>query len=229
MNPSTRVVIFCYEGDRHQVELLLPYFQHHQCPITIMSPVDSKVRIKGFECIHAGRRAYIGEASISRHREHLRLLLVYPEKHFFLCDPDSFCLSPEFPARLYRDANETVWSNECVETRPHETPYDKIAMQPPYFLTKDTIKRLLAAHVPLHPITQYIDWWWVAHCWRAGIVHRPFTLMEHASTYMPGAVIDDPWQQLDYRIRCMGAVMMHPIKTPEQIAGCVAAYASRIS
>lgn len=229
MNPSTRVVVFCYEGDRHQVENLLPYYRHHGCPVTIMSPVDSKVRIPGFECIHAGRRAYIGDTSIARHREHLRLLLVYPEKHFLLCDPDSFCLSPEFPARLYRDANETVWSNECVEPRPHETPYDKIAMQPPYFLTKDTIKRLLAAHVPTHPITQYIDWWWVAHCWRAGIVHRPFTLLEHESTYMPGIVIEDPWQQLDYRIRCMGTVMMHPIKTPEQLAGCVSAYASRIS
>lgn len=231
LNPDTRVVVFCYAGDRHQVENLMPNYRRHGAPISVLSPEDSPVRIDGVECLHAGRRAYIGQDSLTRHRLHLKLLLDRcPEKYFFLNDPDSFCVSPELPARLYRDAEDTVWGNEVVEPRPHWSPYPKIAIQPPYFLTRETIRRLLEAPDPgCHPITPYIDWYWVALCYSAAITHRPFTLLEHPSTAVAPFIGSDPWDQLAYRIRHCGTTMMHPIKTVQQIDLCNLAFSQKDS
>ena len=196
-----------------------------------MSPADSPVSIiaHGVDNQLVGKRAYIGRDSLERHRGCLSVCLEYPENYFLLHDADSLCLSPELPRVLFEVADKgLVWSNEVIEPRPHETPYRKIAMQPPYFLTRHTLYRILTAPpIPEHPITPYIDWWWTAHCWSAGVDCRPFTDLEHPATYMPGTSISDPWQQLDYRIRTTGTIMMHPIKTDEQLQGCLSAYAGR--
>lgn len=226
MNEDTCVAVFCYAGDAELVQRHSPQYFHHCAPVVVLSPKDSPVLLSGADCYQAGERAYIGQASIDRQRAHLKLLLERRhEKYFLLCDADSFIVSAKIPDRLYRDSNITVWSNECFEPRPHASIYEKIAMQPPYWLTRDSIERLLAAPiVPLHPITPYIDHWWVQHTSSAGLVHRPFTLLEQECNYVfkpVGPEEQHCWQMLDYRIRYRGAVAMHPIKTQEQHQLCV--------
>ena len=227
MNEDTRIVVFCYDGDRDLVERHFPVHRSHQCPISIMSPSDSTVFIGGADCRNAGKRAYIGQDSINRHRAHLEMCLEYSEQYFLLHDADSLCLSPEIPHRWHRHADTCVFSGEVPETRPHETPYPKTAMQPPYYLHRSTIAQLLAAEpVEVHPITPYIDWWWTAQCWKAGVSHLPHSVLMHPSTG-PKFTGSDPWETAAYSIRHCGAVMMHPIKDKAQLDIVCAAYAER--
>jgi hypothetical protein len=102
-----------------------------------------------------------------------------------------------------------------------------VAMQPPYYLHRSTIHKLLSAPpVDVHPITPYIDWWWTAQCWRACISHLPHSVFMHPPTG-PQFNVGDPWETAAYSIRHSGAVMMHPIKTREQFDIVCRAYAER--
>src|SRR6202040_3913014 len=101
MNENTRVVICCYEGDAHQ--LCMPGYLQHGCPITVMSPDDSRVVIPGVDCAHAGKRAYIGQDSLDRQLLHMELMLTYPEDHFLCHDSDSIVLDAKLPDYLYAE------------------------------------------------------------------------------------------------------------------------------
>lgn len=232
MNDNTRVVVFCYQGDQDLVHRHLPTHQAHGCPITVMSPADSPVSIiaHGVDNRLVGKRAYIGRDSLERHRGCLSVCLEYPENYFLLHDADSLCLSPELPRALFDAAdNEVVWSNEVVDPRPHETPYRKIAMQPPYFLTRHTIYRILVApQIPEHPVTPYIDWWWTAHCWSAGVSTKPFADCEYASPFAGPLNVDGYWGWREHMIRDRGCIMQHPIKTQEEYDRTNAVYANRV-
>jgi hypothetical protein len=209
MNPRTLVSVHCYEGDQHQVKDFLPWYMHHECPVIIMSPEDSPVIIRPHICHHAGRRAYIGQESLDRQRKHLEILLGYPHDFFLLNDSDSFCISPELPKYLYEES-QYFWSNECGEPRPHPSPYPKIAMQPPYFVSRRNLERMVrvAPRIAVHPITPYIDWFMLAMVYEAGIEHRPFTCKERST----GSQETDPWEQLYARTRHGGCLFHHPIK-----------------
>jgi hypothetical protein len=177
MNPDTLVVVHCYSGDAEQVKNALPIYLSHECPVLILSPEDAPVIIDhpGVECRQAGKRGYFGQDSLDRQRAHLEILLEYPQTYFLLNDSDSVCLSPEIPAYLYARANGTVWSNEVREGRPHESEYPKIAFHPPYFMTRNTIKRMLAvADIPAHEITPFIDWYMLAMACEAGLRHESY-------------------------------------------------------
>lgn len=230
MNEDTLISVHCYAGDADLVQRAMPIHSAHGCPIVVLSPVDSSVVMPGAsECKFSGKRAYIGADSWTRQHEHLKILLSYPYKYFLLNDADSFCVSAKIPKRLYAEAEDTLWSNEVTEPRPHASPYPKIAAQPPYFLTRDSIQRMLLAsnRVPVHPITPYLDFAMLAWACEAGLKHRAFTELEHTSSYAFRATENDPeraaWQQLFYRIAYMGTCMCHPIKTQEQVDLCVTA------
>jgi len=177
MNDNTLVVVHCYAGDAQRVLNFMPCYLHHECPVIIMSPEDSKVEFTGIICRHAGRRAYIGQESLDRQRLHLQMALEYPYDYFLLNDSDSFCVSPEIPKYLYEESGGVVWSGEVTEPRPHESPYPKIAMQPPYFLNRESLKRMLAVadkpQVRAHSVTPFIDWYMLALTCEAGL--RPRT------------------------------------------------------
>jgi len=225
VNDQTLVAVCCYQGDAHQVVNALPVYQQHGCKVVILSPEDSPVVIPGVECQHAGKRAYIGADSLHRQLRYFEKLLLFPHTYMLLHDSDSLCLSAKIPERLYYESEKTVWSNEVQEPRPHASPYPKIAMQPPYFLTRDSIWRMLniAGRLNVHPITPYVDWFMLALTCEAGLKHMPFTHFEHPSYCDKPFEGTDPWQQLDYRIRYMGTNFVHPIKTPEQVRLCVEA------
>ena len=212
MNENTLIAVFGYGpggtkehfvwpgGDVDRIRMLLPYYEHHGCPVVIMSPSDAPILEMGPHiCKHAGKRAYIGQESLDRQRDHLSLLLEYPHKYFLLNDSDSVCIEPEIPSWLYTESEGIFWSNEITESRPHESPYPKIALQPPYFLTRETMHRMLSvAHrIRAHPITPYIDHYMLQLVYESGVRHESFLN-----------------RITDRRI------MLHPVKTKEDLLIC---------
>jgi len=213
MNPSTLIAIFGYgpsnvrptswdykhEGDVERIRMLLPYYEHHKCPVVILSPSDAPITELGPHiCRQAGKRAYIGQESLDRQRLHLRILLEYPFEHYLLNDSDSCCFTPEIPKFLYEEP-DTFWSNQITEPRPHESIYPKIACHPPYFLSRETMQKMLsvADRVFADPITPFIDHFMLQLVCESGVQHKSF---------------------LDYITD--RRVMLHPVKTKEDIELC---------
>jgi hypothetical protein len=190
LNPDLLVACHCYYGDRQQVLELLPMMEHHKASLVIVSPTDSPVTgIGPHLCITAGKRAYIGQDSWDRQYLQLKELLQFPHKWFLLNDSDSFCLSPKLPDYLFED-EDTVWSNEVEDFRKPGVPwgpynpipvdyhagYPIIAMQPPYFLSRKALQKIVDTCEGLVacPITPYIDWWWIPAVYKAGLKHKCF-------------------------------------------------------
>ena len=169
LNPDTLVSIHCWRGDEHLVRHALPIHLRHRCPVVVLSPEDSPVDIDGVECRSAGKRGYFGQDSLDRQRAHMEMLLEYPQNWFLMNDADSMCMSAKIPDYLYKH-DHTVWSNQVRERRPHPSPYPKLAFQPPYFMHRKAIERMLAVGpIEAHPITPFIDWMMVAMTSEAGL------------------------------------------------------------
>lgn len=179
MNSDTRVAICCYAGDAHYVSEMMAVHRAHECPITILSPDDSRAEIPGVDCRFGGKRAYIGQDCLDRMREHLKILLTYPENYFLIHDSDSICLSPELPAYLY--AEDVLWSNQVINNLPEQQPgfapdIPHIAFQPPWFMSRKILKRLIEVSEGNTVCNQYlpfIDYWMVEMAVRNDIPWRP--------------------------------------------------------
>lgn len=187
---SVLVTVHGYAGDAHQIEGLMPMYTHHNYPVVIVSPEDSKIEKMGpHSCIFAGKRAYIGQDSWDRQYLQMKALLQFPQEWFLLNDSDSFCLNPDLPDYLFEDEN-IVWSNEVEDFRkpgqnweqykpiPHDyhAGYPIIAMQPPYFLSRKALQKIVDTCEGLVacPITPFIDWWWIPAVYKAGLKHKCF-------------------------------------------------------
>ena len=247
MREETLVVVHCYAGDRAIVKNAMPQFQHHGAPVLVLSPSDAPVRFRqeGVTCRSAGKAAYFGQDSLDRERAHLQLLLEYPQKFFLLNDADSVCLSSTIPRYLYDGAAQgIVYSNEVLDWREHYSPYPKIAMQPPYFLSRESIERMLAVAegITAHPITPYIDWYLVALVSEAGVPHQSFLDGASFPAWRRGHLPETQELGHDFihrndpdgtihgdegmRRRVMdGAVLIHSVKHPEVLANLVEAHA----
>lgn len=244
-NRKTLVTVHGYAGDSQQVHELLPMYEHHQCPIVILSPVDSPIEQVGGHIVRfAGERAYIGQKSWDRQWLQLKALLDYPEFDWFLLnDSDSFVLPAQLPDYLFDDP-EVVYSNQVNDFRiPGETwtdangsvtwplDYHKgfplIAMQPPYFLSRMGLERIVKTTEGMQacPITPFIDWWFVEASIRAGLKHRPFKDGQGAScetvTELGIAVMTE-------RIKDHGAIFIHSVKSGAVKDQLVRVYNERI-
>lgn len=184
LNPDTRVAVCCYQGDAHMVSDALEFHLHHECPVTILSPADSPVTIDhpGVDNKHGGGVGYIYQVSLDRQAEHLRLLLEYPENFFLINDSDSVVLSPKLPAYLYENP-DTVWSNQVFDDIPEHqstfpTGWPHVAFQPPYFLSRKTIERMLAVKdhpdVQATPVMPFIDYYMLQLTMVAGLAWQRF-------------------------------------------------------
>ena len=221
INPDTRVAVCCYAGDKHQVESSLDFILHHECPTVILSPRDSPVEIihPGVENIAAGPNEYTGYKSLARFREHLETLLMFPENHFLIHDSDSFCLTPKLPDYLYAEP-DLLWSNlkinDAVATQHKFFPpgFPKIAFQPPWFFSRNTIKALLSAvnDVTPNPNMLFIDYWLVQLALKAEIQWKGF----------PGAIswpMRNPTETHHFAraaweaVRYHGITYVHAVKT----------------
>lgn len=182
MNPDTLITVHGYSGDAHQMTDLMPWYLHHQCPVAILTPTDSPVTtLRGaneqVSYHHAGKVGYIGQVSLDRQIAQMKYLLAkFPHKFFLMNDSDSVCLIPKLPRYLY-ETPTIMWSNEVREPRPHISPYPKIACQPPYFMTRETMAKLVA--VPpekwaAHPITPFIDYQMLVLPEESDVLHMNF-------------------------------------------------------
>jgi hypothetical protein len=180
MNKDTRIVVFGYAGDQQQIEQLLPFYLHHQCPIVILSPEDSKVEINhpGVENRFAGKRAQCGPDALARFLEHLKILLTFPENHFFMHESDSICFDPKIPAYLYAEP-DTVWSNSGEAQPRHQHGFvdgcPKLSFQAPWFLSRKTIEALIAvADKAGFPDLPWVDLYLVHLTHAAGLPYKRF-------------------------------------------------------
>lgn len=149
MNDNTRIVVCAYAGDLEQVRNNMPVYQHHGCPVSVMSPTDAPIRSEWGDSVrtdHVGLKGWIGPQTLERQRLMLERVLAYPEEYFLFHDADSICLSREIPGYLY-DNPHMVWSNEVVDTNPGESLLPKIACQPPYFFSRRVVEGMLRCAV----------------------------------------------------------------------------------
>lgn len=224
MNENTLVAVCGYKGDEFRIRNFLRFYEHHKCPVIILSPEDSKIEKMGHHiCRHAGKRAYIGQDSLDRQIEYFKILREYDFEYFLINDSDSFVVSSEIPKAWYEPAREGfVWVNRVEDPRTHPSPYPKFAFQPPYFIHTEVMEDLIcvSSRCPAHPITPYVDHFMVQLIYEAGMGHKPFTEAEHVP--LSRAIFNgtDPWKTLEYRIKYCGTVAMHPIKTPLQAKIC---------
>lgn len=147
MNEDTRISIHCYAGDIHQVNFDLMH--QHGCPITILSPEDSRAEVSDEDCKFGGKRAYVGQDSLDRQVRHMELLLEYPENHFLMHDSDSILLDAKIPDYLYAEP-DFVWSNQVIDAIPEHQPFfpdgwPHVAFQPPYFMSRKIMQALVTA------------------------------------------------------------------------------------
>ena len=197
MNPDTRISVHCYEGDGHQVRDALQLYTHHECPVTVLSPTDSRVTIEGVDCQYAGTRegsvehrmvdgairiVTRGPIADNRQIEQMKRLLTYPEKFFLMNDADSFCLSPEIPRYVYD--KDIIWCNYVRDTLPFNQPgylgyprdFPHAALQPPYFMTRGIIERLIAVTDQVKPneVMPWIDHFMLQLAYAAKVGYERF-------------------------------------------------------
>lgn len=178
INTDTRIGICCYSGDVQQVVEMMPLYTQHQCPITILSPEMPKTAqalIQGMDCRFGGKQCYIGWDGVERMKQHLRILLTYPENFFLIHDADSILLDATLPRDWYADPS-VLWSNRVDNGVPEQQRgfgrnIPHVAFHPPWFLSRQVIERLLAVgdDVPPNEYLPFIDYWMVEAAYRAGI------------------------------------------------------------
>jgi hypothetical protein len=193
-NQKTLVAVHGYSGDAAQIEMLMPLYEHHKCPILILSPDDAPIRSDRHPWRTGGKRAYIGQDSLDRQYIHYQKMLETDADFFLWNDSDSICLAAEIPQVLY-DNPDTVFSNQVDDfRRPGERYVDAannidvtwptdyhagfplIAKQPPYFLSRVALQRIVdtCQGIQACPITPFIDWYVVQCVVKAGLKHSAF-------------------------------------------------------
>jgi hypothetical protein len=229
MNEDTRIAVCCYAGDQHQIIKTLGVYLHHQRPVVILSPEDSPAIINypGIENRTGGKRCYIGQDSLDRQRRHLEILLEFPEKYFLIHDADSMCLEPKIPAYLYEEPDH-VWSNIVNDGIPeHQAAYPPgfphLAFQPPYFLSRATIEKLLsvAGEIRANPVLPFIDHYMIQLALKFGASYRSFR--DGVSCPISW---DPPSKAVALNgVRTEGLIFIHSVKRKEDLDDLLAARA----
>lgn len=221
MNPDTLVVVSAYAGDVHQVQHNLPVYLHHSCPVVIMSPMDAPItKMPGCTCLMDGLKGWTGPQTLERHRKFLKLMLKFPYGHFLFHDSDSVCLSPEIPKYCY-ESPDTIWSNEVTDTNPAPSLLPKLALQPPYFLSRKSITAMLACEIPTSyhtranptdwPLpfpTECIDHYMLQLACGSGLPHLSFFTGASFETASERGLAE-----MSKLVRHHGRVMLHSVKT----------------
>lgn len=222
MNENTLIAVCGYAGDSKQITNNMPFYLHHERPVLVLSPSDSPIIAKNRSAQAkvlfrtAGKRAYVGQMSLDRQRDHLRIMLEFPHEWILAHDSDSVCVDPKIPDYLYQD-KDVLWSNEVsdmMHNRPDPAyPWPRLAFQPPYFMHRSVIEKLLtvADEVRAEPQTPFIDWCMMAWAIAAKVPHKNFPDGVSCPTarYVPGQ------QAMADGVRNRGATMLHSIKTAD--------------
>lgn len=147
MNENTGIFVSAYAGDKHQVENNLSCYLQHQCPVIILSPSNApitEVSDSRVHCLWMGDAGWAGPQTLVRHRLFLQAMLSFDFQWYLMHDSDSVCLSPELPEYLYAE-KRMAWSNEVRDLNTGTSYLEKIAVQPPYFFSREVLAALLVA------------------------------------------------------------------------------------
>ncbi len=178
---DTLVVLHCYAGDADQVRSMLSIWTHHHLPVLVLSPSNAPVTIDHplVSNAHAGEAGWKGPHTIRRQIEHWKIAADTGHKWFFLHDSDSCCLSPDIPSYLYADS-AIFWSNVLCHEYEHQDS-DQPNFNPPYFLSRDLLLRLIEAADAIEPGDEFRE----PHDWGQAI--------DGFYTYLIRNVLDAPW------------------------------------
>jgi len=237
VNDNTLVAVSGYAGDAHQIENNLPGYLHHNCQVLVLSPEDAPITSMSHSsvvCRSAGLKGWIGSHTLERQRKFLEILLSFPQEHFLFNDADSVCLSSVIPRYLY-DFPDVIWSNQVTDTNPAPSRLPKIAMQPPYFLSRRSIQGMLNCAFNL-PVSYYgepqapegwvlpfptecIDHWMLQAACGSGFQSANFingASFETTSAAGRQGMID--------QVGIFGKVMIHQVKTKEILSELLIAH-----
>jgi hypothetical protein len=160
--------------------------------------------------------------SLERQIAQLRVLLEYPFEWFLANDSDSLCISPKIPEYLYQEP-DVLWSNlvpDTMHVRKADYTWPRLAAQPPYFMHRGIVERLVevAPHVESDKQTEFIDWAMMAWAVAANIKLKNYrdgvscpTSDHHSRQHMVNC------------ISLAGAVMLHSVKLPQSLQAMVSA------
>lgn len=225
----------CYQGDAQQViDMLLALYQHHDCPISIFSPEDSPVLLPGLDCRASGKHAYFGPDAQDLHLSHLKMLLELPEQFFFANESDSFCLDPIIPEYLYAEP-DTFWCN-AIPDGGSQPGTPTRSFQAPWFMSRDVVKRLIAAAPKVFQDHKWVDLYLVELASAAGVKWSPFK--DAVCCPIAWSVHGEPasqWQKDTYAVGLQigktrareGANMIHSCKSLEAGLALMAEYKGR--
>lgn len=224
MNPDTAVAVFGYSGDAHQVMMMLPYYQHHKCPVVVFSPTDKPIKRRDTAQVlfrhggaDGGASGYTGQVSLDRQVIQMKMLLAeFPQKFFLFNDADSVCLSPRLPDYLYKSP-DTIWSNEVSDAMHIRTdpayPWPRLALQPPYFLSRENVQAWITAAetVKADPQTPFLDWAFMAWSVHAGLKHSNF-LSDAGGVSCPTRNYEPGCWHMENSVRHHRAIFLHSVK-----------------
>jgi hypothetical protein len=224
MNPDTLIAVHAYAGDAHQVENNLPLYTHHGCQVCVLSPVDApipSVSAPGVVCHSLGLKGWIGPHTLERQRLHMEFLLKFPQNYFLCNDADSFCLSAKLPDYLYANP-DVIFSNEVQDLNPAPSLLPKIAMQPPYALSRKAMEGML--RVWDTPPTSYYEGADPANGCpvpTSCVDHRFFQAAEGSGfkhhSFFTGASFETGTEhganEMENLVRNHGRVLIHSVKT----------------
>lgn len=219
------VAVSGYAGDQHQIEANFPAYRHHGVSVLILSPEDAPITAlagnpEGVYYRSCGAAEWAGARSLVRHAAYLRALLETPYTHYLFHDADSVMLSPKMP-RYLLDHPNVFWSNEVQDTNTGASKLPKIAMQPPYFFSREVLERLvpvLESPAPSYcepesqggmPIpTGCIDHYQLQLCHAAGIPHFSYPDGRSFETSS-----DIGLSEMARNVRYNGVVFVHQVKS----------------
>jgi hypothetical protein len=144
-------------------------------------------------------------------------------------DSDSVCLSPKIPDYLYKDPN-IVWSNIVNDAGLHPIserlknmrtcfpdvepvyPWPQLAFQPPYFMHRTAIEKIVAVadSVRADVRTPFLDWAMMVWTVKAGLAYKGFPDGASCATCpeLPGGLAT-----MENLVRTEGKIFVHSVKT----------------
>lgn len=226
MNEDTLVVVHCYAGDQEQVEFMLPKYLHHDAPVLLLSPEDAPVKLDHPQvtCRSAGLAGWKGIHTLRRQIEHMEIAAEFPKRYFLLNDSDSVCLSADLPTYLYEDPDGKFYSNEGCDsvarkeagTWSIQDEYNQ-TLQPPYFVSRPALLRMLAAAGPALALCikndeAGIDELLAEMVRCAGLTRVPYPDGIHRETRNLNELA-----RVYYMARVYGTRMIHSVKTKDAL------------
>jgi hypothetical protein len=230
VSKDTLVVLHCYAGDEAQVRSMLNIWTHHDLPLLVLSPENAPVTIDHPLVMNAtaGEAGWKGPHTIKRQIAHWKLAAETGRSWYLLHDSDSVCLSTDIPEYLYSDPN-IFWSNVLCHEDQHQDS-DQPNFNPPYFLSRDLLLRLIAVAEDLEPGDGFLephDWGQAIDGFYTYLIR--FVLDAYWASFPDGATTWPPWKADLLRDALHGKRLIHGVKDAGRLEEIRRGYVAYVS